>query len=1055
MNSSLQPGPPESIAVVGMAGRFPDAADTRQLWKNLCAGLESVRTFTDEQLISSGVEANLLEAPNYVKAGVVLEGIELFDAEFFGITAREAKLTDPQHRIFLECAWEALEDAGYRPDGSQLRVGVFAGSGPNNYFAHNLMLYRGLMNSLNDLQLIIMVDKDYLATRVSYKLNLKGPAISIQSACSTSLVAVHLACQSLLLGECDMALAGGVSLTVPQIRGYSHLQGSILSPDGHCRAFDAAAQGTVIGSGAGIVVLRRLTDAVRDGDCIHAVIRSSAINNDGSEKIGYTAPSVEGQATVIAEAQALAGVTGDEITYVEAHGTGTKLGDPIEVAALSKAFRRTTQRKQFCALGSLKTNFGHLDAAAGVAALIKVVLALENRQLPPSLNFRQSNPEIDFSNTPFYVQQTLSEWYPNNGRRVAGVSCFGIGGTNVHAIVEQAPPLSPTDSARPWQLLTISARSHRALEKATERLAEFLANHPGLDLADVSFTLQRGRKTFANRRILAAKNMEEAIALLRSQDRERIFTGSQEHSNPPVAFMFPGQAAQYVNMGLGLYVTEKTFREDVDSCSEFLKSHLACDLRHVLYPSTDRAAEARELLNQTAVTQPAIFVVEYALAKLWMDWGFRPEAMIGHSIGEYVAACLAGVFPLKDALALVAARGRLMQSMPEGSMLAIRLDEKSAEQYLDDTLSLAAINGPFACVAAGPHDAIASLRRLLTKKQIGCRLLPTSHAFHSQMMQPIVGPFRELFADIKLNPPKIPYLSNLTGTWIDPLQATDPAYWGSHLRERVRFSHGLRELLLSRQRILLEVGPGDTLTSLAKQHLGNGSEQAILSSWGHAKDGTSELPEMMTTLGRLWVGGAQPDWQAFYRGQRRRRVSLPTYPFERQRYWIEEKKSGASTSLLPEVSLDASPEVEVNDSDRLDRMHQPGSPLLSHHRPQLTNAYVPPKSDLHEVLGVIWGQLLGFEKLGIEDDFFDLGGDSLLATQVISRLRTVFRMELPPNALFDAPTIDKLARYLIEHGTKSGLVERTANLLRQIERIPQETVVEKLRSKEREASTHQ
>ncbi len=1046
MNSHQEPEQPERIAVVGMAGRFPDAPNTGQLWKNLCAGLESVKSFTDEQLVSSGVEPNLLEARNYVKAGVVLEGIDLFDAEFFGITPREAELTDPQHRIFLECAWEALEDAGYRQDSRRLVVGVFAGAGPNNYFLNNLVSHQTSMNSLNDLQMMIMIDKDYLATRACYKLNLKGPAFTIQCACSTSLVAVHLACQSLLLGECDMALAGGISLRVPQIKGYSYQEGSILSPDGHCRAFDAAAQGTVIGSGLGIVVLRRLADALRDGDCIRAVIRGSAINNDGSDKIGYTAPGLDGQATVIATAQALAGVNGDEISYVEAHGTGTNLGDPIEIAALSKAFRRTTQRKQFCAIGSLKTNLGHLDSAAGVAGLIKVVLALENRALPPTLNFKQANPEIDFPNTPFYVQQTMSEWKPSNGRRIAGVSSFGIGGTNAHVIVEEAPPVPPRDPARPWQLLTISAKSPSTLEKATERLAKFLESHQGLDLADVAFTLQEGRKTFAHRRILAAKTIEEASALLRSQDRERLFTGSQEHSDTPVAFMFPGQAAQYVNMGLEIYATEKTFRETVDSCSEFLKVHLGFDLRTVVYPTPEKAAEATNLLSQTAVTQPVMFVLEYAFAKLWMEWGVRPDAMIGHSIGEYVAACLAGVFTLEEGLALVATRGRLMQSMPRGSMLAIRLDERSIQEYLTKDLSLAVINGPFACVVSGPVDAIEDLQKSMGEKQIPCRLLPTSHAFHSGMMQPMLAAFKNAFDNIKLNPPNIPYVSNLTGTWVEPSQATDPGYWGRQLRETVRFSQGMSELLRSRPRILLEVGPGQTLASFARQHLESISNQVILSSFGYRKIRTSEMDEIMTTLGRIWIGGVRPDWTALH-GPRRRRVPLPTYPFERKRFWIAARQAASSrlassvtnTGLVAESTPGIAVEHGEGNSSQESTSACPGGGVL-YSRPDLATQYVAPQNDLQEVLATIWRDILGIEKIGIHDKLLDLGGDSLLAVQLLSRLCATFRMDLPANTLFEAPSIADLALCMIAREARPGLVAKTATIVRQIEGMTAEEV---------------
>jgi len=1038
----------DRIAVIGMAVRFPAAPNIEQFWMNLCAGVESVTTFTDEQLLSAGVEPYLVQAPNYVKAGVFLDGVELFDAKFFGYTPREAELTDPQHRVFLECAWEALEDASYDPDRTRLRIGVFAGAGTNSYFQNNLISNLRLMTSLNYLQRMMAADNDFLATRVSYKLNLKGPSFTIQTACSTSLVATHVACQSLLNGECDMALAGGVSIKASQIQGYLYQEGSTLSPDGRCRAFDASAQGMMAGSGAGVVVLRRLADALKDGDCIRAVIPGSAINNDGAAKIGYTAPSVEGQASVIAEAQTLAGVSADEITYVEAHGTGTVLGDPIEIAGLTKAFRRTSQRQGFCAIGSVKTNIGHLGAAAGVAGLIKVVLALQNRMIPPSLNFKRANPAIDFANSPFYVQQKLDRWQPANGRYVAGVSSFGIGGTNAHVIVEEAPPMVVSDESRSWQLLPISAKSSDALEKATDRLAEFLASRPGLNLADVAFTLQQGRKAFVQRRILAAESADEAASLLRTREQGRVFTGSQGQSDRPIAFMFPGQAAQYVNMGLEIYLTEKRFRENVDSCCVFLKPHLGFDLRQVLYPPAEKASDAAAQLNQTAVTQPAMFVVEYALAKLWMEWGVVPDAMIGHSIGEYVAACLAGVFSLEDALGLVAARGRLMQSMPKGSMLAVRLDERSIRQYLGEELSLAVINGSSACVAAGPTDAIQGLQTLLAEKEIDFRLLPTSHAFHSRMMEPILGPFREVFKDIKLSSPKIPYLSNVTGTWINHVQATDPGYWSSQLRQTVRFADGIAELLKTPHRILLEVGPGHTLASLTKQYLVKASDQPVLSSFGYAKGRISEFGEAMTTLGRLWIAGARADWVAICTGQRRHRVPLPSYPFERRRYWIEGKNLGASSSGV-EISSHSSLNVQANVSDDVTGAQQFDSKSSPDGSPELHDPDVAKQTDLQKVLAAVWREVLGFERIGTDNDFFALGGDSLLATQVISRLRELFRMPLSPNTLFEAPTINKLALYMISHEVRPGLIEKTVNLLRQIEAMSEDEVSRNLSAKER------
>ncbi len=1001
--------------------------------------MESVTTFTDEQLLSAGVDASIVQSPNYVKAGVLLDGVELFDARFFGFTPREAELTDPQARIFLECAWEALEDAGYDADRTRLRIGVFAGAGSNSYFRFNVSPNSNLLASLNYLQELLISDSDFLCTRVSYKLNLRGPSFTIQTACSTSLVAAHVACQSLLNGECDMALAGGISLRIPQIAGHMYQEGSTLSSDGRCRAFDASAKGMMGGSGAGVVVLKRLADAVRDGDSIHAVILGSAINNDGADKIGYTAPGMDGQASVIAEAQALAGVSADDVSYVEAHGTGTVLGDPIEVAGLTRAFRRTSEKNGFCALGSVKTNIGHLDAAAGVAGLIKVVLALKNRMLPPSLNFKEANPAIDFANSPFFVQQTLEEWKPASGRRVAGVSSFGIGGTNAHVIVEEAPPAVASEQSKTWQLLPLAAKTPEALEKATERLADYLAVHPDLSLADVAFTLQMGRKPFAQRRIVAAKSVEEAVGLLKRREQGQVFSGAQPQFDSPIAIMFTGQAAQYVNMGHEIYLNEKKFRETVDRCCEFLKPHLGVDLRRILYPEAEEAAQAAAELNQTAMTQPAMFVVEYALARLWMDWGVVPEAMIGHSIGEYVAACLGGVFSLEDALTLVAGRGRLMQSMPRGSMLAVRLDEQSLRSYLGEGISLAVINGISATVAAGPADAIEDLRKRLTEKSIDSTPLTTSHAFHSRMMEPILGPFRELFKGVQLSSPKIPFLSNVTGTWIEAGQATDPNYWSTQLRQTVRFSDGIGELLKTPNRILLEVGPGRTLSSLSKQHPGKAPEQQVLSSFGYTKGGASELGELMTTLGRLWIAGVAIDWPAASAGQQRHRVSLPTYPFERKRYWIEARRaSRAQLDLSPiggqriESSLlDQSAGARASDLNA-----SPDDELAS------KQAEGMPGTDLEKVLAGVWREVLGFEKIGINENFFDLGGDSLLGTQVTSRLRATFSMDLSPNSLFEAPTIGELALYMIAHEPLSGFVEKTAESLILIDGMTEEEILQ-------------
>ncbi|MEH2448300.1 MAG: aminotransferase class III-fold pyridoxal phosphate-dependent enzyme [Nostoc sp.] len=873
----------DEIAIVGMAGRFPKAKNIEQFWQNLRDGVESISFFSDQELLSSGIDSAMLSQPQYVKAGSVLEDIELFDASFFDFSAKEAQITDPQHRLFLECAWEALEGAGYDSEIYVGRIGVYAGVSLNTYFLSNLYTQPKIIESVGSYRMSIGNSPDFLPTYISYKLNLKGPSINVQTACSTSLVAVHLACQSLLNGESDIALAGGVSLQVPHKTGYRYQQGGIMSPDGHCRAFDAKAQGTISGNGVGIVVLKRLEDALADGDCIHAVIKGSAINNDGSLKVGFTAPSVDGQAKVIAEALAMARVESETINYVETHGTGTVLGDPIEIAALTQAFR-PTDKKNFCAIASVKTNIGHLDAAAGVASLIKTVLALKHQQIPPSLHFQQPNPQIDFANSPFYINHKLSEWKSNGTPRRAGVSSFGIGGTNAHIILEEAPAVETSGSSRPWQLLLLSAKTSSALETATENLVKHLKQHPELNLGDIAYTLKLGRRAFSDRRILVCQNLNDAVTVLETPVSERVFTKFTEPSGQQIAFMFPGQGAQYVDMGRELYETETIFRKQVDYCCEFLKSYLKLDLRTLLYPH-QRTEAATQQLQQTHITQSALFVVEYALAQLWMAWGIRPYAMIGHSIGEYVAACIAGVFSLEDALILVANRGQLMQQLPSGTMMAVSLPEQKIQPILGEKLSLAAINAPDMCVVSGLEEAVDDLQKRLTEEGVDYRRLHTSHAFHSPMMDSILLPFQEQVSKISLNSPKIPFVSNVTGTWITPAQATDPKYWVKHLRQTVRFSEGIAELLQQPKRILLEVGPGRTLSTLANKQ--KAAQQVVLSSLRHPQQQQSDVAFLLNTLGRLWLEGINVDWSEFYAHEERHRIPLPTYPFERKRYWIE------------------------------------------------------------------------------------------------------------------------------------------------------------------------
>jgi acyl transferase domain-containing protein/acyl carrier protein len=883
----LHPSNSIEIAIIGMAGRFPGAKNVDQFWQNLRNGAESIRFFSDNELISSGVDPDIVRDPNYVMARAVLADVELFDAGFFGFAPREAEIMDPQHRLFLECSWEALENAGYDADQYGGSIGVYAGAGMNTYLSNNLYANPDGRKALLVLDGKIGNDKDFLTTRVSYKLDLKGPSVVIQSACSTSLVAVHLACQGLLSGECDMALTGGVTVSVPQKAGYIYQQEGVLSPDGHCRVFDARAQGTVPGSGLGIVVLKRLEDALADGDCIHAIIKGSAINNDGSSKVGYSAPSVDRQANVIARALAMAEIHPETVGYLEAHGTGTILGDPIEIAALNQCFRKSTDKKGFCAIGSVKTNIGHIDAAAGVAALIKTTLMLEHKELLASLHFEHPNPKIDFAESPFYVNSALCQWKTDRTPRRAGVSCFGIGGTNAHVIVEQAPPREASGPSRPWQLIMLSAKNKTALEKATTNLVDWLTQYRELPLADVAYTLQVGRKAFNHRRFCVCRDRDDAVSAFGSLDPKRVFTAAEKSVNRPVAFMFPGQGAQYGQMGWELYQTESTFRMQIDRCAELLQPHLGIDLREVFYPDKSGTEVARRQLLQTSIAQPALFVIEYAMAQLWMELGVRPQAMIGHSIGEYVAACLAGVFSLEDGLALVAARGQLMQQLPCGAMLAVALPKQKVESFLDDHLALAAINAPGLCVVSGLTEAIDGLEAQLLQQEVTCRRLHTSHAFHSTMVDAILQPFSKIVCRVSLHPPQIPYLSNLTGTWITASQATDTGYWTAHLRQTVLFSAGLQKLLQEPDRILLEVGPGRTLSVFAKQSEKMAAGHVVLTSIRHPNESRSDVAFFLDTLGKLWLSGIPVEWSTYYGNERRYRLPLPTYPFERKRYWIE------------------------------------------------------------------------------------------------------------------------------------------------------------------------
>jgi phthiocerol/phenolphthiocerol synthesis type-I polyketide synthase E len=897
----MTPRDGSEIAIVGMAGRFPGAASVPALWRRLEAGEELLTVFTDEELLAAGVDAALLRRSDYVRAWGHLDGTDLFDAGFFGFTPREADLADPQQRLFLECAWEALEDAGHDPGRYPGAIGVFAGAAPSSYAQE--LVRAGV--DMDDVQGLIASEKDFLATRVAYKLDLRGPALTVQTACSTSLVAVHVACQSLLGGECDMALAGGVSVRMVRKSGYLYQEGHIGSPDGHCRAFDAAARGTVGGDGVAVVVLKRLADALADGDTVRAVIKGSAVNNDGSGKVGVTAPSIEGQARVIAEAMAVAGVHPDSVGYVEAHGTGTSLGDPIEVAALTQAFRAGTARTGYCALGSVKTNLGHLDAAAGITGLVKAALCLERRRIPPSLHFTSPNPAIDMAGSPFTVSTALTEWGAEDAPRRAGVSSFGIGGTNAHAVLEEAPAREASSASRPWQLLVLSARSSSALDAASARLAGRLADGSAA-LADAAYTLSMGRRQWPHRRAVLCRDAAEAVSALGAERSDRVWTRHEEGHQRPVVFLFPGQGAQRLRMGEGLCASEPVFRAELSRCAEILRGPLGMDVRELLFPSSE-TPDAAARLEQTAFAQPALFAFSYALARLWMAWGLQPAAMVGHSVGEYVAACLAGVLPLEEALALVALRGRLMQSLPRGAMLAVPLSEAELRPLLEEggsagALDLAAVNAPSRCVVSGPESAVAALESRLCARGCQGRRLATSHAFHSAMMDPILEPFRDQVARVALRAPQVPFISSVTGTWIRDEEATDPGYWSRQVRATVRFANGVGAALArSGKPALLEIGPARTLSGLAAAQAGAETFRVVASLGG----ANEEAAALLEALGRLWLAGVPIDWAGFHAHERRHRVALPTYPFERKRHWIVGARPAAAVPVTAAAEADS------------------------------------------------------------------------------------------------------------------------------------------------------
>jgi phthiocerol/phenolphthiocerol synthesis type-I polyketide synthase E len=893
--------PPHAIAVIGLSGRFPGARDLDHFWQNIRNGVEIIETLSEADLEAAGVGALSRNDPAWVRKATTLEGALDFDTQFFGISPREAQFIDPQQRVFLECAHEALEHAGWGDRTDGLSVGVYAGAGMNWYLLEHIAANPEAARAVGAYQIMLGNDKDFLCTRASYKLDLRGPSVTIQTACSTSLVAVVTACRALARGECDMALAGGVGIAFPERTGYRYEVGMILSPDGHCRPFDADAAGIRPGAGAGVVVLKRLADAVADRDTIHAVIRGGAINNDGAGKAGYTAPSIDGQIEVIATAQALAEVDPRSIGYVEAHGTGTPLGDPIEFTALSTVFRSGTDDVGFCQLGSLKANIGHLDTAAGVAGFIKAIQVLKNREFPPLVNFRSPNPQLELESSPFSIATTASPWLEGATPRRAAVSSFGIGGTNAHVVLEEAPPISEPPVAVAPHLLVLSARTPTALDQAKARLASYLSAAPGIDLGDVSWTLQVGRRHFQHRAAVVAPSVASAVKALEGGARD--ISAVHDGGERPVVFMFSGQGSQHARMGAGLYANAPIYREAIDECARLLEPHLGFDIRTAI-------EGAHPGINETRLAQPALFSCEYALAQLWMSWGVKPAAMVGHSIGEYVAAHLAGVFTLPDALALVAARGRIMQAMAPGAMAAVHASRARIEPLIRDLAEIAAVNAPGLCAIAGEKAHIAEALRRLAEAGIDAAELKTSHAFHSSMMEPALPEFRRMLEGVKFSNPAMPYISNVTGSWITGADAMSPDYWCRHLRGTVEFAKGITTIASDQSAVFLEVGPGVALSTIARMSLPKARQLTTLSSLPRAGDDIADRASMLEAAGRLWVSGVPFNWPAMHEGAEPRRIPLPTYPFERQRFVVERSARSAASQAKGKVRPSFADKVE-------------------------------------------------------------------------------------------------------------------------------------------------
>lgn len=978
------------IAVIGMDLKVPGADNTEKFWKNICEGKEALTYFTDEELLAAGVTEEELADENYKKCAFVLDDVKSFDAPFFGFTPKEATLMDPQQRMLLESAWKVMEKSGYTADEYDGSVGVFVGTGTSKYLLKNIMTNYNLDHSKDIRQIWMGNDVNYASTIISYKLNLKGPSVNVQTACSTSLTAVVLACQSLLNYQCDMAIAGGCSIALPQRVGYLYQNGEVLSKDGHCRPFDKDGTGTLSGSGAAVVMLKRLEDAIEDSDNIICVIKGSAYNNDGNAKVGFTAPSVEGERNAIKCAQVLSEVEEETITYIETHGTATPLGDPIEIQALSEAFREGTDKKNFCALGAVKANIGHLDCAAGTAGMIKTCLMLQNQKLVPLINFKEENPNLNLGNTPFYVNTKLKQWEPECKIRRAGVSSFGIGGTNVHLVLEEAVDERKTESGKKCHLLTWSARTKAAFDKIKEQLVEFLETNTEQDYRNLLYTMNVGRKKMQYRGSIVCESKEELVTKLKDS---MYFVKTEKDKESDIVFMFPGQGSQYINMARDLYEQYPYYKQTMDECLNLLKTKHHYDLTKMLL--NDTPDESALLINETEHTHVAIFVVEYCMAKLLIHYGIKPKVILGHSIGEYAGACIAGVFSLEDGLKLMVNRGKIIQALPKGRMLYVNASEEQVAEFIGPQVSLSLINTDKRVVLSGEENAIKEVM-----EQIGdrykCKMLHTSHAFHSSMMKEAAAPFRNLLASVTINQPEILFLSNVTGGFVKE-ELTNADYWVHHMLDTVRFRDEVVTLGEEEYCNFIEIGPGKTLSVFLKENLYQKEEHVILNTIRDVNNEFSDSRFFEDFLGKAWMNGIAIDWKTYYEDESLYRISAPTYPFDEKKLWIEAKTSSVAEGKEEQTFTE---EAAVAEEE--------------YNRPDLSCKYEAPANAVEEGLVGILEELMGIHPIGIDDNFFELGGHSLLATQFISRIKDTFEIELQIKQIMEAATIRQISEQIID-----------------------------------------